>query len=70
MHPVRLILLLLRPWMTYDYIVIQVVCWVDISVDPDFLKKIWISINGTHQCGIGSPEIHRNSTGCQRDPRI
>ena len=36
MHPVRLILLLLRPWMTYDYIVIQVVCWVDISVDPDF----------------------------------
>ena len=22
------ILLLLKPWMSYDYIVIQVVCWV------------------------------------------
>ena len=23
--------------------------------------KIWIPINGTQQCGIKSPEIHRNS---------
>ena len=22
--------LLLRPWMSYDYIVIQVVCWVEL----------------------------------------
>ena len=39
---------------------------------PDFVK-IWIPINGTQQCGIRSPEIHRNSTGftgCQRDLRI
>ena len=30
MDPVGLILLLLRPWMGYDYIVIQVVCWVEL----------------------------------------
>ena len=29
----------------------------------DFFLKIWIPINGTQQCGIGSPEIHRNSAG-------
>ena len=27
---------------------------------PNFCK-IWISINGTQQCGIGSTEIHKNS---------
>ena len=25
--------------------------------------KLWISINGTQQCGIGSLEIHKNSAG-------
>ena len=25
--------------------------------------KIWIPINGTQQCGIGSPKIHGLSTG-------
>ena len=44
------ILLLLRPWMGYDYIVIQVVCWVELSEQmrlcPIFVK-IWILINGT-----------------------
>ena len=30
MDPVGSIPLLLRPWMGYDYIVIQVVCWVDL----------------------------------------
>ena len=25
--------------------------------------KIWIPINGTQQCDIESPEIHRNSAG-------
>ena len=29
---------------------------------PIFVK-IWILINGTQQCGIGLPEIHRNSVG-------
>ena len=28
-----------------------------------FFVKIWIPINGTQQCGIGSPEIHRNYVG-------
>ena len=30
MDPVGLILLMLRPWMGYDYTVIQVVCWVEL----------------------------------------
>ena len=30
---------------------------------PDFFVKIWISINRTQQCGIGSLEIHMNSAG-------
>ena len=60
------ILLLLRHWMGYDYTIIQVVCWVELPEQrrlyPIFVK-IWISINGTQHCGIGSPEIHKNSTG-------
>ena len=28
-----------------------------------FFVKIWIPINGTQQCGIGSPKIHINYTG-------
>ena len=66
MDPVWSILLMLRPWMGYDYTLIQVVCWVELPEQrrlyPIFLK-IWIPINGTQQCGIRSPEIHRNSTG-------
>ena len=30
MDPVGLILLLLRPWIGYDYTGIQVVCWVEL----------------------------------------
>ena len=30
---------------------------------PDFFMKIWTPINGTQQCGIRLPEIHRNSAG-------
>ena len=60
------ILLLLRPWMSYDYIVIQVVCREELPEQrrlyPIFVK-IWIPINGTQQCSIGSPEIHRNFVG-------
>ena len=52
--------------MGYDYTVIQVVCWVELLEQkrhcPIFVK-IWIPINETQQCGIGSPEIHRNSAG-------
>ena len=60
------ILLLLRLLIGYDYTVIHVVCWVELPEQkrlcPIFVK-IWIPINGTQQCGIGSPEIHRNSMG-------
>ena len=65
MDTVWSILLLLRSCMGYDYTVIQDVCWVELpeqrKLCPIFVK-IWIPINGTHQCGIGSPEIHRNFT--------
>ena len=64
MDPIGSMLLLLRPWMGYDYTVIQFLCWVKIPEQrrlcPMFVKT-WIPINGTRQCGIGSPEIHRNS---------
>ena len=66
MDPVGLILLLLRPWIGYDYSVILVVCWVELLEQRKLFLifgKIWILINGTQQCGIGSPEIHRNSMG-------
>ena len=66
MYLVWSILRLLRPWMGYDYTIIQVVCWVELleqrRLCPIFVK-IWISINETQQCGIRSPEIHRNSAG-------
>ena len=58
------ILLLLRPWMSYDYAVIQVVCWVELLEQKrlcTIFVKIWIPINETQQCDIRSPEIHRNS---------
>ena len=60
------ILLLLRPRISYDYTVIQVVCIVDLLEQMRLcliFVKIWIPINGTQQCGIRSPEIHRNSAG-------
>ena len=58
MDPVGSILLLLRPWMGYDYTVIHVIYWVELPEQrrlcPIFVK-IWIPINGTQQCGIGTP---------------
>ena len=67
MDHVGSILLLLKSWMGYDYIVIQVIYWVELSEQmrlcPIFFFKIWILINGTQQCGIESHEIHRNSVG-------
>ena len=66
MEHVGSILLLLRLWMSYDYSVIQVVCWLELPEQrrlcPIFVK-VWIQINGTQQCGIGSSEIHRNFAG-------
>ena len=66
MDPVGSILLMLRLWMGYDYTVIHVVCWVELPEQRRLCQifvKIWIPINGTQQCGIGSPKIHKNSTG-------
>ena len=66
MDHVGSILFLLIPWMGYDYTVIQVICWIEVPEQKKFcliFVKIWISINGTQQCDIGSPEIHRNSAG-------
>ena len=60
MDPMGSILLLLRPWMGYFYSAIQVVCWVELPEQRRlcsiFFVKIWIPINGTQQCDIGSPE--------------
>ena len=45
MDPVWSLLLMLRPWMGYDYTVIQVVYWVELprqkGLCPIFVK-IWI----------------------------
>ena len=49
MDPMGSILLLLRLWMGYDYIVIQVVC-VELPEQRRLcliFVKIWIPINGT-----------------------
>ena len=65
MDPMGSILLMLRPWMGYDYTIIHVVCWVELPEQRRLCQifvKIWILIR-TQQCGIGSPEIHRNSAG-------
>ena len=43
MDPVGSILLLLKSWMGYDYVVIQVICWVELPEQmrlcPIFFKK-------------------------------
>ena len=44
--------------------IIQVVCWVELPEQKrlsPICVKIWIPINETQQCGIESPEIHKNS---------
>ena len=76
MDPVRSILLLLRPWMSYNYTVIQVVCWVELPVqrrlcpiffenmDPDkWDKNRWYRVTR-------NPQEFRRLTGCQRDLRF
>ena len=66
MDPVWSLLLLLRPWMGHGYTVMQVVYWVELLEQRRLcliFVKIWIPINGTQQCGIGLPEIHKNFVG-------
>ena len=52
MNPMGSILLLLRPWMGYGYSCMLGRAPRTRETLPDFLK-IWISIKGTQQCGIG-----------------
>ena len=50
MDPVLSLLLMLRPWMGYGYVVIQVVCWVELPEQKRLcliFVKIWILINET-----------------------
>ena len=71
-------LLLLRPWMGYDYIVIQVVCWVELpgqrrlcsifffleNMDPDkWDTTVWYRVTQ-------NPQEFHGLTGYQQDPRI
>ena len=35
MDPVKSLLLMSRPWIGYDYTVIQVVCWVELPNKGD-----------------------------------
>ena len=76
MDPVGSILLLLKPWMGYDYTVIQVVCWVELpkkmrlcsifceNMDPDKCDTtVWYQVTRNLQ------EFH-GLTGYQRDPQI
>ena len=43
MDPVGSILLMLRPCMGYDYTVIQIVCWVELS-EQERLCSIFVKI--------------------------
>ena len=70
------ILLLLRPWIGYDYNVIQIICWVELpeqrrlypifceNMDPDKWEiTVWYQVNR-------NPQEFRGLTGYQRNPRI
>ena len=68
MDPMWSLLLLLRPWMSYGYIVIHVVYWVELPEQRrlcSIFVKLWIPINGTEQCDIGLSKIHKNSMSCR-----
>ena len=62
MDPMWSLLLMLRPWMGYGYIVY----WFELLKQRRLcliFVKIRIPINGTQQCGIGLPELYRNFMG-------
>ena len=50
-------------WVMLLYI-IQFVFWVELPIQrrlcPIFVK-LWVPVNGTQQCGIGLPDIHKFS---------
>ena len=74
MDPMGSILLLLRPYMGYDYTVIQVVCWVELpekrrlcsifvkNMDPDkWDTTVWYRVTQ-------NPLEFHSLSGCQQDP--
>ena len=80
MDPVGSILLLLRPWMGYDYTVIQVVCCVELP-EQRRLRPIFFFFfcenmdpykwDTTMWYRVTrNPQKFRGLTSCQRDPRI
>ena len=76
MDPVGSILLLLRPWMGYDYTIIQVVCWIELPEQrrlcPIFCEYIdpdkW-DTTMRYQVTRNLQEFH-GLTSYQRDPWI
>ena len=76
MDSVGSMILLLRPWMGYDYTIIQIVCWVELpeqrrlcpnffeNMDPDrWDTTMWYRVTQ-------NPQDFCRLTGCQRDPQI
>ena len=67
------ILLLLRPWMGYNYTVIQVVCWVELFVQRRFCLIFFEnmdpgkwdknSVVSDHPKSTGIPPVNELSTG-------
>ena len=45
MDPVGSILILLSPWMGYDYIVIQVVCWVELPKQRRLCRFFFLNMD-------------------------
>ena len=58
--PVWSLLLLLRYTVTHVVYLVELLEQMRLCL---IFVKIWILINETQQCGIGLPEIHKNSAG-------
>ena len=46
--------------------ILQVIFWVELLVQRRLYQifvKLWVSVKGTEQCGIGLPKIHKFSGG-------
>ena len=74
MDPIWSILLMLRPWMSYNYTVIQVICWVELleqrrlclifcgNMNPDKWDTIvWYRVTRNHR----NSTVDELSTGPQ-----
>ena len=68
------ILPMLRPWMSYDYTIIQVVCWIELPEQIRLCQKIFENMGPDKWDTIimwyrvtRNPQEFRGLTGCQRD---